>query len=192
LLFLVSGSSGSGKSAVGWIVAERIDGLALLDFDDVPRPAEPTPERWAALLERLLQQAVELQAEGRDSLLLGWTPLSQLLESGAAARLDGVAGCLLDCDDETRRRRLEQRTVEGWPEPTPDDVSELLRFAEWLRQDYAGREALVIDSSHLTLEQVADRLEEWIRARSGLGSRPSGSPPPPGRPPRDPPSGPSS
>jgi dephospho-CoA kinase len=43
LLFLVSGSSGSGKSAVGRIVAERIEGLALLDFDDVARPAEPTP-----------------------------------------------------------------------------------------------------------------------------------------------------
>jgi hypothetical protein len=166
LLFLVSGSSGSGKSAAGRVVAARIEGLALLDFDDVPRPAEPTSERWAELLEQLLQRAVELQAEGRDSLLLGWTPLTELLAAPSAGKLDGVTACLLDCDEAMRRRRLEQRTAEGWPEPTPADVAEFLRFAEWLRQDYAGRDALVIDTSDLGVDEVADRLEMWIRARS--------------------------
>jgi hypothetical protein len=144
------------------------------------------------LLELLLQRAVALQAEGRDSLLLGWTPLTELLEAPSTGALDGVAACLLDCDEPTRRQRLKRRTAEGWPEPTPDEVAEFLRFAEWLRNDYSRREALVIDTSDLGVKQVADRLEEWIRACSGPGSRRSGSPLPPGRPPRDPPSGPSS
>jgi RNase adaptor protein for sRNA GlmZ degradation len=167
LLFLVSGSSGSGKSAVGRILVERMEGLALLDFDDVPRPAQPTPERWAELLEQLLQRAVKLQADGRDSLLLGWTPLGQLLASPASRELDGVAACLLDCDDETRRERLERRTAEGWPAPTPAQVEEFMDFARWLRDDYAGRDALVVETSNLTVEEVADRLDDWIRASSG-------------------------
>jgi hypothetical protein len=166
LLFLVSGSSGSGKSAVGRLLAGRIERLTLLDFDDLPRPAEPTPERWAMLLEQLVQRAVEVQAEGRDSLLLGWTPLGELLGTPSATSLDGVAACLLDCDEAERRRRLELRSADGWPEPTPAEVGEFLRFADWLRADYEGRDSLIVDTTDLTVEEVADRLECWIRASS--------------------------
>jgi RNase adaptor protein for sRNA GlmZ degradation len=172
LLFLVSGSSGSGKSAVGRVLVERLPELVLLDFDDVPRPADPTPARWNALLEKLVGRAVELQAGGRDSLLLGWTPLSELRRAPSSGRLDGIAACLLDCDDATREQRLERRAREGWPRPSRDELAEYIRFAAWLRDDYAGRDTLVLDTSELTIERTADLLEHWITNRRATRTSP--------------------
>jgi hypothetical protein len=193
VLFLVFGASASGKSvALTEVGARRIPRLAIHDFDEIGVPAAPD-RRWRqAANETWLCRALEYQAEGTDMLLAGQTSLGELLATPSAPRLDGIAACLLDCTDETRRERLRASRPER-EASRKGDVDAYLSWAAWMRRHaedpswmpeviatadgapgmrwdrwsdwQAGDprwQVRVVDTSALTIEEVASELVDWI------------------------------
>jgi hypothetical protein len=132
VLFLLFGSSASGKTAALNGVRERVPNLAAHDFDEivVPRDADLAWRHRAN--ETWLRRALDLQADGHDLLLAGQVPLGEVLAAPSATELDAISACLLDCDDETRVARIRARGP-GWLDRVPGELQDHLNWAEWMR-----------------------------------------------------------
>jgi hypothetical protein len=198
VFFLLFGSSGSGKTVVLPALRERVDGLAVHDFDEIGVPSGADLAWRHRANEQWVQRALEHQAEGTDLLLAGQTPLGELLATPAATRLEAISACLLDCDDATRAARMRARGPE-WLSRTGGTFQDYLNWAGWMRAHAAdpasGVEVIrceaawsemrwsrwsgwragdarwhvhVIDTSASPVEEVARQLVEWIDGERAL------------------------
>lgn len=197
-MFLLFGSSAAGKSYALNAVRERVPDLAVHDFDEIGVPPGADAAWRQDADEQWLARALGYQADGRDLLLAGQTPFGELLAAPSATKLDGLSGCLVDCDDETRKSRLTDRGEE-WFERSAGELQAYLNWAEWMRhhahdpqwrQDVI-REAHpetemhwsrwdqweagdprwrinVVDTSATSVDRVADELAEWINEERKL------------------------
>lgn len=198
MLFLLFGSSAAGKTSTLSELRGRLSELAIHDFDEIGVPPGADTAWRHRADEAWLGRALDYQAEGSDLLLAGQTPLGELLAAPSAPRLEAISACLLDCDDETRVRRLRARGPE-WLERTAADLQDYLAWAAWMRghaadpgwrpeviQHEATAGAMqwsrwsgwragdprwrveVIDTSSLPVEEVATELVEWIGGERAL------------------------
>lgn len=113
MLYLISGAVAAGKSIVSRTLAQRVDRLVYLEEDS--RPVTDAGGRLANL-ELFIEDALELQAEGRDAVFGTQCPLGEVLASPRAIELEGIAPCLLDAHDYVRMERSLGRGVDpAWP-----------------------------------------------------------------------------
>lgn len=191
MLFLVFGSSASGKTTALAGVRERMPELAVHDFDEISVPSDADTAWRQRANEFWLHRALDVQAEGRDLLLAGQTPFGEILAAPSATQLEGISACLLDCDDASRIGRISGRGPE-WLAHVPGDLQDHLNWAEWMRQHArnpswrrnvirkTGAEGMrwerwddwsesdprwrvrIVDTSELPVERVVDELATWI------------------------------
>lgn len=192
MLFLMFGSSAAGKTAALNALRDRVDNLAIHDFDEIGVPAGADRAWRHRANEVWVRRALTYQEDGADLLLAGQTPLGELLATPSAPLLDAISACLIDCDDETLIARLQARGAEWWARSS-GDLSDYLSWAEWMRGhalDPGSRQEViitddglpgmrwdrwssrragdprwrvhVIDTSALPAEKVAENLIEWI------------------------------
>jgi len=190
MLFLLFGSSGAGKTTVLGLLRGTIDRLATHDFDEVGVPPGATIAWRREQNERWLMHALALQGGGNDLLLASQTPLGELLAAPSARRLDGIAGCLLDCDDATRVARLAGRG-EDWLAGMGGSLDDVLAWAEWMRghaRDPSWRPDVLgqtpaetstraatwrvntIDTSTLSPDAAAEAVRTWIEGERAARS----------------------
>jgi hypothetical protein len=192
MLFLVFGSSAAGKTAALTVLRTwRLPYLAIHDFDEIGVPPGATRHWRQRSTEAWVRRALGYEREGRDLLLAGQTPLGEALAAPSAARLEGISACLLDCDDESRLARLhaDWRPESSGRSPP---IGDLLAWAAWMRRhaedprfepdvikgdclpdmrwerwseweaDHPRWRVRVIDTSTLSVEEVATELSSWI------------------------------
>jgi hypothetical protein len=198
MLFLLFGSSAAGKTFALNALRDRVEDLAIHDFDEIGVPPGADTAWRQQANEQWVRRALEYQAAGIDLLLAGQTPYGELLAAPPATRLEAISACLIDCDDDTRVERLQARGPE-WFERSGGDLQDYLNWAAWMRghaadpswrTDVIRHDATetdmhwsrwsawragdprwrvcVIDTSALTVEEVAARLVEWISAERVL------------------------
>jgi energy-coupling factor transporter ATP-binding protein EcfA2 len=190
MFLLLTGASGAGKSTVRRAIASQlspeVECVELHDVVDVP--AFPSIEWRQQATEAAVQRAMALQAEDRH-LLLGGDPVAagEVLAAPSAARLNGVAVCLLDVSPTAQSARLNRRgddpallpdhlAFADWmrghardPRHMPQVLStngwEAMRWERWSDTDPAsgawGME--VIDTSEMPPDQVALEVVAWCR-----------------------------
>jgi len=129
MLLSVAGSSCSGKTTAGRACA-GMDGLVVHDFDEIGVPGDADVAWRHRSLEAWLRRVLDYQAQGLDTLLLGQSPLGEVLATPSADKLDGLAACLLDVSDEERIARLRARDPERW---TARREAAFLGWARWHR-----------------------------------------------------------
>ncbi len=183
MLLLLTGASGVGKSSVRALVAPRLDGVECVELRDVVE-IPPVPD--LAWRQRSVEAAVQ-RALDVEHLLLAGDPVApgEVLGAPSAPLLDGFAACLLDCSAEVQTARLARR---GDPvQWLPHHIA----FADWMRchmRDPAHRPDVIqaagwdgmrweqwpaawsfaaIDTSALTVAEVADAVEGWVRGVLG-------------------------
>jgi hypothetical protein len=205
MLFLLFGSSGAGKTIALHEVRTRAPAdLAIHDFDEIGVPPHADRAWRQRTNETWVQRALDYEAAGTDLLLAGQTPFGELLATPSAPLLDCISGCLLDCDDETRAERLSARDERFWY-GSSGSLRDYVNWARWLRGHAADPQwhvevirqddeslmswdrweswaagdprwrVLVIDTSQLRAEHVADLLVHWIEEERSLhrnGSHP--------------------
>lgn len=198
MLFLLFGSSCSGKTLVLEALRGRVDGLAIHDFDEIGVPPGADLAWRHRANEEWVQRALGYQAESTDLLLAGQTPLGELLAAPSAARLEAISSCLLDCDDPLRLERMQAREPE-WLSRAGGTFGDYLNWAGWMRghaadptaraevirQDIAWSEMCwsrwnrwrtgdprwrvrVIDTSASPVDEVAEELVEWVGTERAL------------------------
>jgi hypothetical protein len=129
VLLTVAGSSCSGTTTAARGCAGP-DGLVVHDFDEIGVPGTADTAWRQRSTEEWLQRVLAYQDRGLDVLLLGQSPLGEVLASPSAIPLDGIAACLLDVADDERLRRLDRRDGGRW---TPAARQALLGWARWHR-----------------------------------------------------------
>ena len=189
MLLMLTGSSCAGKSTLAFAVADRIDHIAVHDTDESGVPRNLPPHWRNHNTEEWVRRALDYQAHGMDLLLTGQAPLGEVLAVPSASQLDGIALCLIDVDDEDRRRRLRRRDPGRWSE---SDVDRFNNWAAWHRghaRDPRHRpDVITADSAPMmawhrwtswtaedprwqvrslnttdrSLEESADDLEQWV------------------------------
>jgi hypothetical protein len=187
MFFLVSGSAASGKTTLARLLPAQLPGLVCHDADELP--AADAPMRWQNL-EQWVQQALAAQAQGADFLLTSHSPLGELLACPSATQLNGIAACLLECDDLVRIERIRARGIDprwpltqhtlnwaSWHRVHADDPQwephvitqacpfpqHLGRWRDWVRGDPRWQVAR-IDTTHMTIATAVQAARNWILA----------------------------
>jgi hypothetical protein len=190
MLLLVTGASGAGKSTVRSLIAPKLgDTVECIELGDVTAvPRAPTIAWRQRATEIVVRRAVELQTQHRHVLLSG-DPVAagEVLAAPSADQLDRIAVCLLDVDRTAQTTRLRSRgddpalfvhhvafaewmrehardpchrpevlTTNGWDE---------MRWERWTNNEQSPQswQMAVIDTSSLTVEQVAEDVLGWCR-----------------------------
>jgi hypothetical protein len=186
-LLLVTGASGVGKSTVRAVVAPElspaVECVELLDL--TPGPEAMTRVWRQQTAEAAVLRAIELQESGRHLLLAGDpVPAAEIVAAPSAPNLEAIAVCLLDATPEAQAARLAAR---GDP---PALLVHHQAFAEWMRRQASdplhmthvvadgGWERMrwerleqltedwsmhTIDTTHLSICEVADAVIDWCR-----------------------------
>ncbi|HEX4222638.1 MAG TPA: hypothetical protein VHZ97_09775 [Pseudonocardiaceae bacterium] len=130
MLLKLTGSSCSGKTTLAFAVANRLERVAVHDFDEVGVPAGADRQWRHRTTELWVRRAQEYQDRGIDLLLTGQSPLGEILAAPSAPLLDGIAVCLVDVADEVRGERLTARDPGRWDDSA---VKAFLAWAAWHR-----------------------------------------------------------
>jgi hypothetical protein len=200
VLLVLGGSSGAGKTAIRRFLSKSesglIAGLSLRthDFDENGVPADADTNWRQKTGELWIQQALVYERERVDLLLSANLPLGEILAAPTAPELDGIAVCLIDCDDRARVQRLRARSDASY---TDGRIWDFVLFAAWQRLHHADPAWMpqlitshssemswdrwaswtsedprwsvpTFDTSNETVEASASRVAEWIRAQIQL------------------------
>jgi hypothetical protein len=197
VLFLIFGSSCSGKTTLLDALRMRRPELEIHDFDEIGVPTGADTAWRHRANEEWVRLALREQAEGRDFVLAGQTPLGELLAAPSAAKLDAISGCLLDCDDTDRLARMRGRG-DDWAARFGDTLDDFVHWGAWLRghardprfRPFVIKEQCdpgmqwerwsewrandprwrvrIVDTSGATVDAVADELERWLEEEREL------------------------
>ncbi|NEI69621.1 AAA family ATPase [Rhizobium lusitanum] len=167
-LIILTGASGSGKTAIAGAVArDHAQTVTVYHFDSIGVPSldvmirdHGSPEAWQRdkTVEWLARLAPQLR-KGRAVLLEGQMRPSFVREAAAAAKIDDYRLLLIDCDDATRAARL---TVErGQPELAD---ATMMNWAAYLRHEARSHGCAIIDTSGLSIRQGGDEVLKHLQS----------------------------
>jgi hypothetical protein len=100
------------------------------DFDEAGVPADADAAWRQRTLDSWVRHAGDLETEGVDVLLAGQSPLGEVLAVPSAGVISGLAVCLLDVGDTTRRERLRRRDNAKW---SAAEIEDLVEWGRWHR-----------------------------------------------------------
>ncbi|WP_433181716.1 AAA family ATPase [Actinoallomurus sp. CA-150999] len=138
-LFVVTGASGSGKTAVLAGLARRLQGRCVtfdadLLMDAAGALSGSRPIDWPAFRDAWLAVAHGVAQSGMPTVLLGPFIPTHLQELPARRWIGDIHFIVLDCPDELRRARINAR-----PPWRSRDIEEQVEFGQWLRRNIADR-----------------------------------------------------
>ena len=167
ILFVV-GASGVGKTAaVRTLEARRMTGVRCYFFDSIGIPtAEVIEQEWGSgekFQEEMTKSWIERLATNEDNaevaVLDGQTRPSFIQPHLARAGIGHACLLMLDCVTTVRNARL--RGPRGQPELASDTMDD---WAAYLRGQADALGLRVLDTSHISIEEVADVLQEESEA----------------------------
>ncbi|MBB4571638.1 AAA family ATPase [Rhizobium leucaenae] len=166
-LIVLTGASGSGKTAIADAIAERYpNDFATYRFDSIGVPTvdamirdHGSPEAWQRdkTMEWMTYLANVAQS-GKPILFEGQMRMSFIAEATAMANVDSYRLLLVDCDDATRTQRL---TV-GRRQPELAD-NNMMAWAAYLRREAVQHGCEIFDTSQLSLDQCVAHVLEHLR-----------------------------
>jgi thymidylate kinase len=168
------GASGAGKTTIARALAQRhTDEIAVFYFDSIGVPSVDqmiaecgSGEEWQRVktIEWMAKLAPRTRS-GSGLLFEGQTRLSFLAQGAKAAGRLPYWPVLVDCDDETRSRRLSLERKQ--PELANENM---MNWARYLRRAAQKSGCEILETSRLSLDQCVTRVMARLR------ENPSGNP----------------
>jgi len=165
-LIVLTGASGSGKTAIARAVqACHADRVSTFFFDSIGiPPVEQMIEEFGSGEEWQRVKTIEWMAKiaGMPDLrpnvvFEGQTRISFLNEAIAAAGLRDCRIMLVDCDDDTRRRRLAHDRLQ------PDLANpKMMLWAEFLRNEARRHGCPILDTSSTPVDACVEQIARHL------------------------------
>jgi hypothetical protein len=164
-LFVVTGASGSGKTAILPALLRELAGTgAVFDVDWLIDPFGRQPGReeidWPSLRDAWLHVAHGVAQNGLPTLLLAPFIPSQLEALPGRRWIERIHYLALDCPDDERRRRIAAR-----PRWRQTDTEAQVAFGRWLREHVTP----VLDTSVGPPAATAQAVAAWVRGILAVG-----------------------
>jgi dephospho-CoA kinase len=167
LIIILTGASGSGKTAIADEIETRRSGLAdVLRFDRIGVPSPEamvkgwgSGEAWQrAMTLTWMARIAALRGSSRPVLFEGQMRLAFVQEGLKSAGITNAQLILLDCDDETRMHRLiTHRNQPELANPT------MMNWAASLRREAQAGGYDVLNTSDMSLRQAVDHVCTLLR-----------------------------
>jgi shikimate kinase len=165
-LVILIGASGAGKTTIARAIQDRhAETVDVFYFDRIGVPPVEqmiseygSAEGWqrAKTIEWMAKLA-NLSAVRRRVVFEGQTRLSFLADGAAAVGGLAYVPILVDCDDETRSKRLAVEREQ--PELANQDM---MNWARYLRDEAKDRECEILDTSSLSLDESVSYVVERL------------------------------
>lgn len=157
-IVILIGASGSGKTSIARAIEDRFsDNVDVFFFDRIGVPSVGqmiaeygSGEGWQrAKTVEWMAKLAHVAKTGRKVVFEGQTRLSFLAEGATAAGALAYLPILVDCDDETRSKRL---TVDRRQPELANE--EMMQWARYLRHEANEYDCEVLDTSLLSLDEA--------------------------------------
>lgn len=166
-LFVLTGASGAGKSAVALLLPALLPECVVLEADLLWRPEFATPDDgYQSFRELWLRLAKNLHQSGRPVVLCGSAVPDQLERCVERRYLAGIHYLALVCDPAILATRLRERPA--WRRSgEPEMIERMLAFNGWLREhaEITVPPISLLDTSEDSPARTAASVARWARER---------------------------
>lgn len=170
-LFVITGASGAGKTALCLALPPRLPECVVLETDIlwgvVPATVEDDYRSYANVWLRV---AKNVSQAGRPVVLGGSTVPGRFEACPERRYFTDLHYLALVCDDAVLVERLQARP--GWRQTgNPEFLASMRAFNRWF-QDHAATThppMTLLDTSTRTLAETVDHAVAWVRGRLGGG-----------------------
>lgn len=166
-LFIVTGSSGCGKSTVAQILLGKLNPYFIIDADFLLHDIKGFGGSWDAFWNHVSIVSLTLARNLRPIVVVGRVTPAQIEKAKTLSYFSAVHYMVLTCDPPTQTARLNGRSVPGLlTTPTPDQIEGNIRATQSILVEARQRpNATVLDSTDLTQHQTAAVVDRWILER---------------------------
>jgi hypothetical protein len=165
-LLIVSGASGTGKSAVFIHLIGKINSVVALESDIIWRTEFNQPEDgYRNFFESWLRIAFNIGQSGRPVVIFGaGFGVPENLEGLVERRyFSAIKYLALVCDDLELNNRLLKRPT--WRGITDNFVQSQIQYNRWLKE--IGSQGIppvdLINTSNVPLERTVNQVRQWIQ-----------------------------
>lgn len=178
-LVIMTGASGSGKTAIAKTIEENHPSISVFRFDTIGIPSAEVMATFGsgrmpggawqrAMTFKWLERIAPILGEGKTALFEGQMRIAFIREALTACKIENARILCVECDEATRARRLTHDRLQ------PELASETMMG--WSR--YLHREALqagceILDTTNLSLldsvKYVLSILEDHPSSRKNCG-----------------------
>jgi hypothetical protein len=155
-LFIVTGSSGSGKTYVINDLRRILPDFDIFDIDNLREIGISDEQQIRNIWLRVARNTAE---SGRMTLICGTAMTWDIEKCIDFPYFKHVYYLNLHCDDDTREKRLRER---NWPEEMIQDYK---KFAKWLLEN-ADKEYTppmpIVDTTFADTADVAAQIKKWV------------------------------
>ncbi|GLX68040.1 AAA family ATPase [Paenibacillus glycanilyticus] len=155
-LFIVTGSSGSGKTFVIDELRKVLPQFNIFDIDNLREVGISDEQQIRNVWLRIARNTAE---SGRMTIICGTAMPWDIEKCVDYAYFKHVYYLNLHCNDEIREKRLRERK---WPEEMIQDYKE---FAKWLVDNADEKYSPpmpIVDTTVADVTVVANQIKEWV------------------------------
>jgi adenylate kinase family enzyme len=156
-LVIMTGASGSGKTAIAEAIEKSRPSITVLRFDTIGVPTaevmaafgsghQPGGAWQRAMTFQWLERIAPLLDEGKAVLFEGQMRIAFIHEALESARIRHAKILCVECDEPTRSRRLAQHRLQ--PELASEDM---MRWSRYLHQEAIQAGCEILDTTSLML-----------------------------------------
>lgn len=156
-LVIMTGASGSGKTAIAKTIAESHPSITVLHFDTIGVPSaevmatfgnghQPGGAWQRAMTFKWLEKIAPMLTGGERLLFEGQMRIAFIREALAASKIGSARVLCVECDDSTRIRRLTHDRLQ----PELADGT-MMRWSRYLHQEAIEAGCEILDTTNLSL-----------------------------------------
>jgi adenylate kinase family enzyme len=160
-LVIMTGASGSGKTAIAKRIEERHPWIVVLRFDTIGVPSaevmatfgsghQPGGAWQRAMTFNWLERIASMVAGGKTVLFEGQMRIAFIREALTASKIENARILCVECNETTRTRRLTHDRLQ------PDLAHEgMMDWSQYLHQEAIEAGYEILDTTNLLLSESA-------------------------------------